>query len=196
MPIDFNNAEPQREMGLIDDGTIAVVHMTIRPGSAGEGGWLKRSKGGDSQALDAEFTVVDGPFAKRKFWSLFTLEGTTEGHQKAADISASRLRAIIESAKGIKPDDQSDAAKAARTVSSWGEFDGLRFVAKIGVEKGKDNFKDKNILESAITPDRKAWIKVEQTMKAAAAVASIGATLAPAQQPTSGVQKPSWARGA
>jgi hypothetical protein len=111
MAYDFNGAEQQREGGLIADGTVAVVHLTIRPGNAGEGGWLKRSKGGDSQALDCEFTVVDGPFAKRKFWSLFTVEGTTEGHAKAAEISASRLRGILESAKGIRPDDESDAAK-------------------------------------------------------------------------------------
>jgi hypothetical protein len=124
MVYDFNGAEAQREGGLITDGTVAVVHLTIRPGNAGEGGWLKRSKGGDSQALDCEFTVVDGPFAKRKFWSLFTVEGTTEGHAKAAEISASRLRGILESAKGIRPDDESEAAKLGRRVTSWGDFDG------------------------------------------------------------------------
>jgi hypothetical protein len=119
MAFDFNGAEQQREGGLIADGTIAVVHLTVRPGNAGEGGWLKRSKDGSSQALDCEFTVVDGPSAKRKFWSLFTVEGTTEGHAKAADISASRLRGILESAKGIRPDDESEAAKAGR-VSTHG----------------------------------------------------------------------------
>jgi hypothetical protein len=97
--MDFNNAEAQREGGLIPEGTIAVVHFTVRPGNAGEGGWLKRSKTGESMAVDAEFTIVEGPFARRKFWSLFTVEGTTDGHAKAADISASRLRAILESAK-------------------------------------------------------------------------------------------------
>ena len=164
MAIDFNNAEAQREVGIIPDGTIAVVHMTVRPGNAGEGGWLKRSKAGDSMALDVEFTIVEGPFAKRKFWSLFTLEGTTEGHARAGDISASRLRAILESARGIRPDDESETAKAGRRMNSWGDFDGLRFVAKIGIEKAKEGsgFKDKNSLEAAITPDRKAWIKVEQ----------------------------------
>jgi len=40
--------------------------MTVRPGNAGEGGLLRRSKDGNSVALDAEFTVLDGPYAKRK----------------------------------------------------------------------------------------------------------------------------------
>lgn len=194
MTFDFNNAQEQREGGLIADGTIAVVHMTVRPGSAGEGGWLKRSKAGDSSAMDCEFTVVDGPFAKRKFWSLFTVEGTTEGHAKAAEISASRLRGILESAKGIRPDDESDAAKSARRVTSWGDFDGMRFVAKIGIEKGRDNYKDKNTLEAAVTPDRKTWVKVEQvakqtTMQPIGVAASNVAQKA--AQPAAG--KPAWA---
>lgn len=193
MAIDFNNAEAQREIGIIPDGTVAVVHLTVRPGNAGEGGWLKRSKNGDSQALDCEFTVVDGQFAKRKFWSLFTLEGATEGHQKAADISASRLRAILESARGIRPDDESETAKAGRRMASWGDFDGLRFIARIGVEKGKDGFKDKNTLDAAVTPDRKAWVKVEQ-VKQAGTFQPIAATAAVvADKVKAEIKKPNWA---
>jgi hypothetical protein len=194
MAYDFNGAETQREGGLIADGTIAVVHLTIRPGNAGEGGWLKRSKDGSSQALDCEFTVVDGPSAKRKFWSLFTVEGTTEGHAKAADISASRLRGILESAKGIRPDDETDTAKAGRRVNSWGDFDGLRFVAKIGIEKGKDGYKDKNTLDAAITPDRKAWVKVEQVAKPASTFAPIGAAAAAVAASAAPAGKPAWAQ--
>ena len=192
MPIDLNEAAPQREMGLIDDGTVCVVQMSVRPGNAGEGGWLKRSKEGGSCGLDAEFTVVDGVFAKRKFWNLFTLEGPTDGHQKAAEISVSRLRAIVESARGIRPDDTSDAAKAARRFAHWGELDGVRFLAKIGVEHAKadSGFKDKNVLEAAITPDRKAWVKVEQPVQAASAV---GATFNAAKPAQSNVVKPKWA---
>jgi hypothetical protein len=106
---DFNDA--QRNFDVIPDGTIATVRMTIRPGSAGEGGWLRRSKDGNSEALDCEFVVLDGPFAKRKVWSLLTVAGSTPGHAEAAKISAGKLRAILESARGIKPDDKSDAAK-------------------------------------------------------------------------------------
>lgn len=194
MAYDFNGAQEQREGGLITDGTIATVHMTVRPGNAGEGGWLKRSKTGDSMAMDCEFTVVDGPFAKRKFWSLFTVEGTTEGHAKAGEISASRLRGILESAKGIRPDDESDAAKNARRVNSWGDFDGLRFVAKIGIEKGKDGYKDKNSLDAAVTPDRKAYVKPEQVAKQASSFAPIGqAAQKVAEGASAGGGKPSWA---
>jgi hypothetical protein len=193
MAYDFNNAQEQREGGLITDGTVACVHMTVRPGNAGEGGWLKRSKSGDSMAMDCEFTVVDGPFAKRKFWTLFTVEGTTDGHAKAAEISASRLRGILESAKGIRPDDESDAAKNARRVNSWGDFDGLRFVAKIGIEKGKEGYKDKNTLDAAVTPDRKAYVKPEQVAKQASTFAPIGQSAAQVADKAAPAGKPSWA---
>lgn len=193
MAYDFNNAEQQREGGLIPDGTIAVVHMTVRPGNSGEGGWLKRSKDGSSSALDCEFTIVEGQHAKRKFWSLFTVEGTTEGHAKAGEISASRLRGILESARGIRPDDETEAAKNGRRVTSWGDFDGVRFVAKIGVERAKpgSGYKDKNTLDVAVTPDRKDWVKVEQVAKqpAFAAAPSIAAQQT-AQAPAG---KPAWA---
>lgn len=198
MAYDFNNASEQRTGEVIPDGTIATVHMTVRPGNAGEGGWLKRSKAGDSEALDCEFTVVDGQFAKRKFWTLFTVQGTTDGQQKAAEISAARLRAILESVHGIRPDDETPAAAVKRRVNSWGDFDGLRFVAKIGIEKGKDGYKDKNGLAAVITPDRKDWLKVEQVAKqggvttlAAASAPAIAAAQAAAQPAAS---KPAWAQ--
>lgn len=194
MAYDFNSAPEQRSGELIPDGTIVPVHLTIRPGNSGEGGWLKRSKAGDSMALDCEFTVTEGPHAKRKFWSLFTMEGTTEGHQKAADISASRIRAILESAYNVRPDDESDAAKSKRRLNSWGDLDGIRFVAKIGIEKGKDGYKDKNTLSEVITPDRKQWSRVEQVAKQQGfqqvGVAASNVAQAAAAQPSS---KPAWA---
>jgi hypothetical protein len=165
MSMDFNSAPEQRSGDLIPDGTIAPCHLTIRPGNAGEGGWLKRSKAGDSMALDCELTVTEGPHAKRKFWSLFTVEGTTEGHAKAGEISASRIRAILESAYGIRPDDESDNAKQRRRITSWGDLNDIRFIARIGIEKGNDGYKDKNTLAEVITPDRKMWAKVEQPAK-------------------------------
>lgn len=193
--MDFNNAPEQKEGGLIPKGTIAIVHLTIRPGNSGEGGWEKRSRAGNSQALDCEFTVVDGPFAKRKFWTLFTVSGETEGQQKAAQISGSRIRGILESARGIRPDDESEAAKNARRISSYGELDGLRFVAKIGVEIGKGEYegKDKNTLDLAITPDRQAWQKVEQVKQQGSFSQVAASNVAQAAAASAPVSKPAWA---
>ena len=160
---DFNQAAPQRDFDVIPAGTIATLQLKIRPGGAGEGGWLRRSKNGDSQALDCEFVVTDGPYAKREFWTLSTVGGTTEGHARAAEISRSKLRAILESAHGVRPDDTSEAAKRARQIESYDDLNGLRFVGRIGVEAARENFPAKNILLDAVTPDRRDWHSVEQT---------------------------------
>jgi hypothetical protein len=185
--VDFSNVGEQRSFDVIPDGTIAVVQMNIRSGNAGPDGLFKRSKNGEAEGLDVEFIVVEGPHAKRKFFSFMILGGTTDGHATAADITMRRLRAILESARGIKPTDVSEAAKKAR-VAEYANFDGLRFVAKIGVEPPSGEYKAKNILAEAVTPDRKEWHAVEQdTRPAAADTAAV---------PTSGmtpIAKPAWA---
>jgi hypothetical protein len=172
---------------VIPDGTIATVRMTVRPGSAGEGGLLRRSKDGKSEALDCEFVVLDGPFAKRKFWTLFTVAGSTLGHADAAKISESKLRAILESARGIRPDDKSDAAKQARCIQSYGDLNGLSFIARIGVEPPQDGYRAKNRLDRVITPDEKAWHPVTQEPAAAPSGA-------PAKPDTlAKINRPDWA---
>ena len=136
--------------------------------------------------LDAEFTVAEGEYAKRKLWSYMVLSGTTDGHERAADITKRRLRAILESAKGIKPEDVSEASKAARNAE-YADFDGLRFMCKLGVEPAKGDYKAKNILAEVITPDRKEWRAIEQQPKTAKAKKSADNAPAP-------ITKPAWAQ--
>ena len=48
-----------------------------------------------------------------------------ENFRTAVRIGLAKLRAIVESARGIRPDDNSDDAKARRRVESYREFDGI-----------------------------------------------------------------------
>ena len=125
-----------------------------------------------------EFVVVDGPYARRKFWSNFVLAGTTAGHAQAAEISRGVLRSILESARGIRPDDLSEQARARRTADLK-DFDNIIFIARIGIEKGKpkndgsgENYADKNVIAAVITPDKKEWhpIDAAAAFRAAATV--------------------------
>jgi len=199
--MDFNDATgKQRSFDLIPQGTVVTLQIKVRPGNAGEGGWLKRSKDGNSEALDLELTVIGGPYDKRKVWDLLTLEGTTSGHAQAIEISRAKLCAIIECARGIRPNDTSETARQARHLNSYGDFDGLRFIAKIGVEKGaaKPNgggaFPDKNRILEIITPGRKEWQKVDQPPPQATAVP--GALVTPPPSTNSGetVRRPDWSK--
>jgi hypothetical protein len=184
--MDYNSAGAQKSFDVIPDGTIVIVQMNIRPGNVGEGGLLKRSKNGQAEILDAEFIVVEGDHVKRKFWENMVLSGTTDGHEEAADITKRRLRAILESARGIKPQDISEAAKAARNAE-FAEFHGLRFMCKLGVEPALGEYKAKNNIAEVITPDRNEWHAIEQRPKSAEAKKG-GADNTPAP-----ITKPAWA---
>lgn len=157
---DLNNADQQ--MGdTIPAGTIAPVTMLIRPGGSGEDGQLKQSNSSDAQYLDCEFTVTEGPFARRKFWQNFVISGgkkDDKGRSIAGSISLATLRAALESARNIKPNDFSEAAMQGRRVASWADFNGLTFLVKIGIEKDKTGqYEDKNKVLSVITPDKKQY---------------------------------------
>jgi hypothetical protein len=158
---DFNTADQQRDFDVIPDKSVAVVQLNIRPGNAGEDGLLKRSKSGEAEGFDCEFIVVEGPHAKRKFFGFWVFSGTTDGHAQAADITRRRLRAILESTRGIKPQDTSEAAKKARVVE-YRDFNGIRFLARIGVEPAKGEYRAKNFVASVVTPDQKEWHPIEQ----------------------------------
>jgi hypothetical protein len=187
MTLNFNEAGEQRSFDLVPDRTIVAVQMRIRPGGAGEDGMLRRSKAGTSEALDVEFTVLDGPFAKRKFWEALLVSGTTQGHQSAADITRRKLRAIIESARGIMPNDQREAAVQARNLSSYTDLDGLCFLVRVGVEPARGEYKAKNVLKEIVTPNKTEWKQLEQVKletPPAAAVTTATETAVP---------RPAWA---
>jgi hypothetical protein len=189
--LDFNDADKQRSFDVIPANTICTLQLTIRPGGAGDDGWLKRSADGNSEGLDCEFVVVDGLHSKRKLWQLFTLRGTTQGHAEAGEISRNTLRAIIESAKGIHPIEKSEAAQLARKLSGWGDLDQIRFVARLGVRPPKDGYAAKNTILEVLTPDRHGWTKPEQISAKSANTAAPAA--APSTPPTNTIARPQWA---
>jgi hypothetical protein len=194
MPFDYTDAPPV----LIPDGTIATVSIHIRPAGVGEDGMLKRSSNGECEMLDCEFTLLDGIYKGRKFWHNLFLAGTTDGQKKMVASHLGLLKAIIDSALGLMPNDVSAEARAARTVSiKW--FDGKSFIAKIGEEKGgpkKDggNYPDKNVLAGAITRDKSGWHPIEQPppFNGGGGGAAAPTPSAPA---AASVERPKWAQG-
>lgn len=206
--MDFNDAGQQQVGELIPASTIAKVVITIRPGSAGQGGWLTRSNTSDVEYLNCEFTVLEGPFAKRKFWQNMTVSGgkvDERGQSKAWGITKAALRAMLDSAFGLDPDDDSPASKQKRITQDWGAFNGLQFVAKIGIEKGKDNYADKNRLQFVLTRKNQEYAGVmfgAQTGYASQhsqAPQQMPAQTQPQQQPpqqqgTPNSNVPTWAR--
>ena len=204
MPFDYSQTDDPRDFSeLIPHNTIATVQMRIRPGNAGPDGLYKRTAKGDAEMLDCEFVVLDGPYAKRKFWDFFLLAGTTDGQKEMVVTNRGRLKKILESARGIKKGDTS-AENLAKYQAEDKDFDNIVFIAKIGLKKGEPkndgsgtSWSDKNYLLAAITPDQKDWHPVEQpvpfngggTAAASAGSASAGATPAGSTP----ITPPKWA---
>jgi hypothetical protein len=200
--LNLDTAEPQRGFDLIPSGTIVPVQMTIRMGGAGDDGWLKRTASGDAEGLDIEFTVLgDGPYAKRKIWAFAILDGTTEGHSTAGRITRTWLRGIFESAHDIKPDDNSETARKLRNEMKIPDFNNLRFIARIWIEKSKDpNYDDKNKLVG-VPPGHKSWSHIDQVPEptpmggvTSAKPATPQASAAAPGKPSQAVTRPQWAK--
>ena len=116
---DFNDA--QSNTNLIPKGTLAKVRLTIRPGGVNgatpmDAGVLKASQSSDAKMLDCEFTVVEGPHARRKFWQSFTVAGgklDEKGQSIGWKISKSTFRAMVDSALGLDPQPAADLGRNA-----------------------------------------------------------------------------------
>jgi hypothetical protein len=201
MTYDMNDAQPQVSGELIPDGTYAKVAMHIRKGGVdGAGdldkGLLKASNqpGSDVLSLDTEFTALEGPHTRRKFWQAFTVSGgklDEEGQSIGWKISKSTFRAMIDSALGLDPDDMSEAAKAKRVLRGLSDLDGISFVAKIAVEPSRNtNYRDQNRLAHVVLPTAPEWQKVMNGEPVAAAPAS------KPRAPKPEAEKPAWGQGA
>jgi len=195
---DMNDAEPQRSGELIPDGTFAKVTMALRPGgidgqSEIDRGLLKASNtvGSDVLNLDCEFTIVEGAHAKRKFWQTLTASGgkvDEKGVSLGWKITKSTIRAMIDSALGLNPEDMSEAAKQKRVLRGLADLNGITFVAKIKVEPSNDSrYGDANKLARVILPTEKVWQAVMQGQDVPASPTAAKARgKAPAQQ------QPAW----
>lgn len=199
---DFNDAEQQQDFDLIPKGTVARLRMTIKPGGYDDpaqgwvGGYATQSFETGSVYLACEFVVLDGEYAKRKLWSNVGLH-SPKGPVWAG-MGRSFLRAALNSARGIHPQDMSPQAAASRRIQGFHELDGLEFVGRIDVEKdGKGELR--NVVKLAVEPDQPEYAQT-RSLPPKVSGGSSGAPAAPraptpaAPRPAPSVGKPSWAQ--
>ena len=164
--MDFNGADSQdAAFDLIPANTLVKVGVTIRPGGAGPEGWLTQSRTSAALYLNTEAVVLDGQYTRRRIYTRIGFKGKSvneRGEDTYANRGRALIRGILESARGIRASDQSEAARAARMIRSLGDLSGIDFVAKIGVEKDRDNPEDagRNVIKAAIGPDNGQYLTV------------------------------------
>lgn len=192
---DFNDAEQQQSFDLIPKGTVAWVRMTIKPGGYNDpaqgwtGGWATLSEDTGSIYLACEFVVLEGPYAKRKLWSnigLHSPKGPNWGN-----MGRSLLRAVLNSARNVQPQDNSPQATAARRIPGFHELDGIAFIAKIDIEKdGRSELR--NVVKLAVEPDQPEYMA--ESAPAAGTVAASAATPAVQDAQPASADRPIWAQ--
>lgn len=205
---DFNDAENPASYALIPAKTLAKVRMTLKPGGFDNphlgwtGGYATRNSSTGSVYLSAEFVVMEGPYARRKIWSLIGLH--SEKGPEWTNMGRSFLRALLNSARGVLPADTSPAAQTARCIQGFADLDGIEFVARIDVEKDA-NGEDRNVIRTAIQPDHREYAPLMGGVETgyrpvvsptqAAAPASPAPASVPAATAAPGLpSRPSWAQ--
>lgn len=203
---DFNDAEAQQGgFDLIPKGTLVHVRMTIKPGGYDNpeqgwtGGYATESFDTGSVYLACEFIVLEGPYAKRKLWSNIGLQsrkGPTWGQ-----MGRSFIRAALNSARNVHPQDNSPQAASARRIDGFHELDGLEFLVRVDIEKDAKG-EDRNVVKHAIEPDHSDYAQLMGVLpktNAGSGNSGTPAQAAPAhpastQQRPPATGKPAWAR--
>jgi hypothetical protein len=198
---DFNDAEAQQgAFDLIPKGSIVRVRMTIKPGGHDDvaqgwtGGYATESFDTGSVYLACEFVVLEGPFAKRKMWSNIGLQsrkGPVWGQ-----MGRSMIRAILNSARNVHPQDNGPQAAAARRIQGFNELDGIEFLVRVDVEKDAKG-EDRNVVKLAVEPDHKDYATLmgasPRTPTGNATPHPAPASAAAPQRPAT-TGKPAWAQ--
>ena len=210
---DFNDAEAQQSgFNLIPKGALVPVLMTLKPGGhydASQGwtdGYPTQSSKTGAVYLAAEFVITGGEYAKRKMWSnigLYSPKGPTW-----TQMGRTFVRAALNSARNVLPQDNSPQAAAARRIQGFVDLDGLEVVVRVDIEKD-DRGEDRNVVKMAVEPDHPDYARTfgvpsklapsttapaNSALQTPAAQSAAPAHQAPAPQraPVSG--KPAWAQ--
>lgn len=194
MATDFGSA-PQGQGGeLIPAGTLAFATINIRPASIE---FQKICKSGRenkaNKYLDYELELTSGPYTGRKMFGMIGVSGS----EQWVNMSMAAVRHILEVGRRAGAENPQGYVLGAQLPDGdermWMELDGLQCAIKVGIEKGKDNYPDKNRVSQFLSPNASS-----PTVKDFLALAG-GATMAagePATAPAKPAASAPWAPGA
>lgn len=179
---------------LIPDGTLHWALFTVRPYNI-DGGFIEKpSKSDPANAyIDAELTLIEGPFENRKVWDMIGVAG------KPAYVSngMAAIKHILEVGRRAGPENMN-----GYMIESFMELDQLKVAVEIKIEKGKDNYPDKNRIARYLSPNptsdthkKYALLLAGENMKPAASGAKAAPSIPAIAQKASTTQagaKPTW----
>ena len=163
MAYDLNDAEQQG--GSVIPADLYWLTAKVKPGGASDDYNLRRSKNGALEMLELEMTVVGGPHAGARFWEMMPLnyvdgscpdQAQVNRYKAAVRMGKAKLRAIIESARQIDPDDASEQAQQQRRLADLNDLNGLTCFAQVDVRE-QSGYRPKNYIDYVITPKMPEW---------------------------------------
>jgi hypothetical protein len=171
--IDLNNIENGggSDFELIPEGTIARAIITIRPHAVvipelSNTPIFKDTPSSSAKWLDVEYTIIGGPFDKRKFWTNHFFDGDAKddnGVSKSKKIGLQWLKAVVESHNDISAMDASPQAQAVRQIDMQkggiATINGMNVCVKVGIEKSNNpQYADQNKCRVVMTQGMDGYI--------------------------------------
>ena len=176
---------------LLNAGKIAIFVMNILRGEHDRAdlgfvnGWATLSKTGTNAIyLKTTYQVVSKTdYGVKVFGTipLYSPNGPTYGRRGQQFI-----RSLINSARGIHPNDNSSRAQALRRLHGFEDLDGIRFAARVGVETYQGE--PRNVIEQIIEPDDPVYAEVFSTYVKPIATPDVSADVAPVCRPDWGIK--------
>jgi hypothetical protein len=179
MSISYADADDQ---GLIPFSVYRLKAEVVL-GGHGDDGTLTLASTGHSMHLALVCTVTDGDYRDRKIWDNITLALTAKstlpstGSEKleklktAVRMGRARIKAILNSARGLDPNDKSAATEAKRAIETHDDLTGMIFWAEIGERPARDGYGARNRIERIVEPGDADYPKDAKTQPSAASTA-------------------------
>lgn len=140
--MDFSQgAGAQSPTSLMPNGQLAWAIVTVKS--------LKANASTGTKSLELELTLDDNqPYARKKIWPYVGdpfHAGNSENYRQMGMLAITRM---LECGRNAGPNNP-----AGYQLNNFDELNGLRVAIKIGVEKGKDGYEDKNKVAEYLTPN-------------------------------------------
>jgi hypothetical protein len=183
MTFNYNDADDQDDRSIIPNEPYQLK-IAIKRGGNGADGFLRLAKNLRGLMLECTYTVVDNDeHAGRNIKDFITVEfdetdspefpldrNRLEDYRTSVRLGRVRVKAIINSAFGLNPDDKSEAAQAKRNIDNHGALTGLVFWGEINTKPAANGYGPRNALVRVIVPGDDDYPKEKEKEKARAVV--------------------------
>jgi hypothetical protein len=179
MTFNYNDADDDR---LIPNG-MYQLKISIKRGGHGSDNMLRLANNLRSLMLECTYTVIGGEHANYKIWDYITVafdetdspefpleSNRLEDYRASVRMGRKRVKAILNSAFGLNPDDKSEAAQAKRNIDNHGALTGLVFWGEINTKPAANGFGPRNVLVRVIVPGDGDYPQKKEKEKARAVV--------------------------